>query len=125
MERTLSTTALAALAALDAPRALMMAAPRCCTELMNSPLSHASSLMTSVTGLPLILACLKSGYCVEEWLPQTARLVTAVMSTPAFFASWDLARFSSRRVIANQRSRGTSGALDMPMRQLVLHGLPT
>ena len=54
-----------------------------------------------------------------------ATLVTAVMSTPAFFASWALARFSSRRVMAKNRSRGISGALCMAMRQLVLQGLPT
>src|SRR5271165_6720962 len=125
MEATLSTTALAALAALESPRALMMAAPRCCTEEMNSPLSHATSLMLSATGLPLFLAWVKSGYCVEEWLLQMAWLVTAVIATPAFLASWDLARFSSRRVMANQRSRAMSGALFMAMRQLVLHGLPT
>ena len=56
MERTLSTMAFAALAALDEPRALMMAAPRCWTVEMNSPLSHVSSVMTPVAGLPLILA---------------------------------------------------------------------
>jgi hypothetical protein len=56
MERTLSTTALAALAALEAPRALMIAAPRCCTEVMNSPFSQASSVMTSVAALPPIFA---------------------------------------------------------------------
>src|SRR3954469_25774541 len=109
MEATLSTMALAALAALEAPRALMMAAPRCWTEAMKSPLSHAWSEMTLVAGWPLILAWVKSGYCVAEWFPQMATLVTAVTSTPAFLASCDLARFSSRRVMANQRSRGTCG----------------
>ena len=53
-------------AALDAPRALMMAAPRCCTDEMNSPLSQASSLITLVAGWPLIFAWVKSGYCVAE-----------------------------------------------------------
>jgi len=56
MERTLSTIALAALAALEAPRALMMAAPRCCTALMNSPFNHASSLIRWLAGLPSIFA---------------------------------------------------------------------
>ena len=56
MERTLSTMALAALAALEAPRALMMAAPRCCTVVMKSPFSQASSVMASVAGRPLIFA---------------------------------------------------------------------
>jgi len=35
---------------------LMMAAPRCCTVEMNSPLSQVSSGMAAVAGLPLILA---------------------------------------------------------------------
>src|SRR5215469_7615525 len=125
MERTLSTTALAALAALEAPRALIIAAPRCWTVEINSPLSQASSLMTSVADLPLTLALVKSGYWVAEWLPQMVMLVTAVTSTPAFLASWALARFSSRRVMAKKRSRGMSFALFMAMRQLVLQGLPT
>ena len=56
----------AAEAAEEAPRALIMAAPRCCTVVMKSPLSHSVSLMTSVTGLPPILALVKSGYWVEE-----------------------------------------------------------
>ncbi len=43
MLRTVSITALAALAALDWPRAAMIAAPRCCTVAMKSPCSHASS----------------------------------------------------------------------------------
>src|ERR1043165_2329847 len=55
-ERTESTTAFAALAALESPRALIIAAPRCCTEVMNSPSSHALSEMTSVAALPLIFA---------------------------------------------------------------------
>src|SRR5258706_103407 len=66
-----------------------------------------------------------SGYCVAEWLPQMAMLVTTCTGTPAFFASWVFARFSSRRVMANQRSAGRSGALRRAIRQLVLHGLPT
>ncbi len=40
-------------------------------------------------------------------------------------ASWLFARFSSRRVMANQRSLGTSFALFIAMRQFVLHGFPT
>ena len=54
-----------------------------------------------------------------------ARFVTSVTSTPAFFASCVFARFSSRRVIANQRSAGTSFALFIAIRQFVLHGFPT
>src|SRR5438876_8687005 len=92
---------------------------------MKSPFNQDSSLITAVAGLPLIFALKKSGYCVDEWFPQTARLVTAVDSTPALAASWDLARFSSKRVMAKNRSRGISGALFMAIKQLVLHGLPT
>ena len=45
--------------------------------------------------------------------------------TPAFLASCALARLWSRRVIAVKRSAGTSGALDIAIRALVLAGLPT
>jgi len=62
---------------------------------------------------------------VAEWLPQMATLVTEDTGTPAFWASWLLARFSSSLVMANQRSAGTSGALARAMRQLVLQGFPT
>ena len=55
IERTVSTTALAALAALEAPRALMTAAPRCWTVLMNSPFSQASSVMSCGGGLAVDL----------------------------------------------------------------------
>ena len=51
--------------------------------------------------------------------------VTRVISTPALCASWARARFSSRRVIANQRSLGIFFALFIAIRQFVLHGLPT
>ena len=61
MERTLSTTALAALAALDEPRALMMAAPRCWTVEMNSPLSHASSVIDGGGGLAVDLGVVEIG----------------------------------------------------------------
>ena len=44
---------------------------------------------------------------------------------PRLGANCPLARFSSRRVMANQRSPGTSGAFERAMRQLVLQGLPT
>ncbi len=53
---TVSMTALAAEAALEAPRALITAAPRFCTVSMNGPLSHASSRITSVAGRPPIVA---------------------------------------------------------------------
>ena len=103
----------------------MIAAPRCCTVAINSPCNQASSVMRWVAGWPSIRALVKSGYWVAEWLPQMATLVTAVTATPALRASWALARFSSRRVIAKKRSRGTPAELCMAMRQFVLQGLPT
>ena len=48
--------ALAAEAADDWPRALMIAAPRFCTIGVNSPASQASSAMTSAAGRPPISA---------------------------------------------------------------------
>ncbi len=54
-----------------------------------------------------------------------ARLVTAVTSTLAFWASCVLARFSSSAVMAKKRFAGTPGALFMAMSELVLHGFPT
>ena len=124
-ERTVSRTALAADAADDSPRASMIAAPRFCTVEMNPPSNHSVSVITSGTGLPSMRALAKSGNWVAEWFPQMATLLTAETGTPAFLASWDLARFSSSRIMANHRSAGTSGAADRAIRQLVLHGLPT
>ena len=54
--RTVSITALAALAALDWPRAAMIAAPRCCTAPMKSFCSQASSSITSGAGRPPMVA---------------------------------------------------------------------
>ena len=117
--------AAAAEAAEDEPRASMMAAPRFCTVVMKSPRSQSSSPMTPAAGFPPMRALAKSGNWVAEWLPQMATFVTSATGTPAFAASCALARFSSRRVMANQRSAGTSGAFERAMRQLVLQGLPT
>src|SRR6266567_7013638 len=92
----------------DAPRALITAAPRfwhCGTKVFSS---QARSVMTSVAGLPLILALVKSGYCVLEWLPQMVTLVTSSQPTPAFLARAARARLWSSRVIAVQRSAGIS-----------------
>src|SRR5581483_8249208 len=49
--------------------------------------SQARSVMTLVAGLPLILALVKSGNCVFEWLPQMVTQVTAELGTPALAAS--------------------------------------
>ena len=64
----------------------MTAAPRfwhCGTNVFSS---QVRSVMTSVAGLPLILALVKSGYCVLLWLPQMVTQVTSSLATPAFFA---------------------------------------
>ncbi len=117
--------ALAAEAAELRPRALMMAAPRCWMTGMKVSLNQASSAITWLAGWPLIFVLAKSGYIVELWLPQMARLVMAVVSTPALRASWALARFSSSLVIAKKRLCGTPAAAVAAMRALVLQGLPT
>ena len=54
--RTVSTTAFAAEAAEEEPRALMIAAPRCCTAGMKVSFSHSSSLITLSAFLPSIFA---------------------------------------------------------------------
>src|SRR4051812_20915613 len=120
--RTWSTAALAADAALDAPRASMMAAPRCCTVGMNSFSNHVWSFTSSAAFLPLTSAWKMSGYCVAEWLPQIVILRTSLTVVPIFAASWALARLWSSRVMAVKRSAAIFGALLMAMRQLVLAG---
>ena len=64
--------AAAAEAADEAPRALMTAAPRCCTTGMKLSVIHLAST-SDFAGLPATSACERSGYCVEEWLPQMVR----------------------------------------------------
>src|SRR5215475_3790224 len=103
----------------------MTALPRSWQPLTNDVSSQLRSLMTSVAALPLILALVKSGYCVLEWLPQMVMQVTSPLPTPAFFARAATARLWSRRVIALQRSAGIDRPLLYAIRQLVLHGLPT
>src|SRR6516164_3211639 len=107
------------------PRALMTVAPRFCTCGTKVVSSQARSVMTSVAGLPLILALVKSGYWVLEWLPQMVTLVTSSQPTPAFLAKAARARLWSSRVIAVQRSTGMPRPLLTATRQLVLQGLPT
>src|SRR5713101_2544022 len=119
----LLTESSTALAAEDDPLASITAAPRFCTVSMNLPLSQPWSLITSKGERPAILALRASGYCVVEWLPHTPMFLTTPTGTPAFLASSVLARFSSRRVMANHRSGSTSGAFERAIRQLVLHGL--
>src|ERR1700682_720970 len=112
---TESITALAAEAADDKPLASITFAPRVWTSLMNSFFNHPWSVITSKTAVPAIRAFRASGYWVAEWLPQIAMFETTLTGTFAFFASWILARFSSRRVIANHLSAGISGAFERAM----------
>src|SRR5260370_39026432 len=92
---TWSNAPLAADRAELAPRALITAAPRVCTCETNVFSSHARSVMTSVAGRPLILALVKSGYCVLQWLPQMVTQVASPLAAPAFFARAVRARFWS------------------------------
>ncbi len=62
---------------------------------------------------------------MAEWLPQIVILRTLVTATPAFRASCVFARLWSSRIIAVNRSAGTSGALRCAIRQFVFAGLPT
>ena len=55
----------------------MIAAPRCCTVVTNSPLRYSSSLTSSRTDLPPAVAWLTSGYWVDEWLPQMMQFLTS------------------------------------------------
>ena len=122
--RTWSTAALAALAAELAPRASMMAAPRFCTVGMKSSTSQLWSVTTSEAARSPISAWVMSGYWVAEWLPHTTSLVMSVTATPAFLASWPLARLWSSRIIAVNRSAGTPCALVRAISALVFAGLP-
>src|SRR5687767_15203955 len=112
--------AFAADAALEAPRASMIAAPRLATVGMNSSAIHDSSSTASQADSPFTLALTRSGYWVVEWLPQIVMLVMSFTDTSSLLASCASARLWSSRVIAVKRSRGTSGAFDIAIRQLVL-----
>jgi hypothetical protein len=103
----------------------MIAAPRLPTVGMYSSAIHFSSPTASQAESPFTFAFTRSGYIVGEWFPQTPMLVISSTAAPVFFASWALARLWSRRIIAVNRSFGTSGAFEVAIRQLVLAGLPT
>src|SRR5437868_4698487 len=123
--RMWSMAAFAADAADDAPRASMIAAPRCCTVGMKSLSSHFWSPMRSAAFLPLTSAWKTSGYCVAEWLPQIVILVTSVVCAPALAASCARARLWSRRVIAVNRRGSRCFAFCWAISAWVLAGLPT
>src|SRR5210317_460445 len=89
----------AADAALEAPRALMIAAPRCCTYGMK--VSRYQLVSTApATVLPSTSAKRMSGYWVELWLPQITIFAIFEWWVHNLPASWARARLWSRRVIA-------------------------
>src|ERR1700720_3393895 len=114
----------AAEAADELPRASMIAAPRLATVGMKSFSIQFWSLTTSAAFLPLISAWKTSGYWVAEWLPQIVTFLMSVTAAPVFLASCEIARLWSRRVSAENRSRGMLGALVIAISALVLAGLP-
>src|SRR5580765_3492130 len=109
--KTWSIAALAAEAADEAPRTSMISAPRLATRGMNSSASHAVSTW-SATGLPAASAWKTSGYWDAEWLPQIVTRRISPTGVASLSDSWATARLWSRRVIAVNRSAGTSGAAD-------------
>src|SRR3954466_12123571 len=114
----------AADAADDEPRASMIAAPRLATVGLKVFSSQSWSPTTSAAFLPATSAWKRSGYWVTEWLPQIVIFLMSVTGAPVFSASWEIARLWSRRVSAEKRSCGMSGALVMAISALVLAGLP-
>ena len=122
--RAASTVADAAEAAEDEPRASMIAAPRLATVGMKSFSIHAWSPTTSAAFWPPTSAWNRSGYCVAEWLPQIVIFLISVTAAPVLRATWEMARLWSRRVRAENRSAGMSGALVLAISALVLAGFP-
>ena len=116
--------ALPAEAAELAPRAAMMAEPRLATVGMKSFFTHSSSTRDGAA-LPSTVANVMSGTMAGEWLPQTAMCSIEATGAPVFSASCDMARFWSRRSMAEKHFGSRSGAFFMAIQALVLHGLPT
>ena len=85
----------------------MMAAPRFATAGMKSSSIQAGS---SATGAPSKRSCDASGTWLVEWLPQIVIRDKRPTPTPRWAASCASARLWSSRVIAVNRSGGTSGA---------------
>src|SRR5512134_136022 len=108
--RMWSMAALAALAAEEAPRASMMAAPRLPTVGMYVPLYQASSFTRALAFWPATVAKRMSGYMVGEWLPHTTIFCTSDTVLPVRAASWDTARLWSRRIMEVKFFFGRSGA---------------
>src|SRR5258708_21336731 len=123
--RTWSIAALAALAAEESPRASMIAAPRFCTVGMTVASSQAWSLIIGQTFLPSTSAWKMSGYCVAEWLPQTVTLRIAETGLLTFWASCEVARLWSSRIMPVNCEGLRLGAFFIAIRQFVFAGLPT
>ena len=102
----------------------MIAAPRLATVGMKVFSSQSWSPTVSAAFLPATWALNRSGYWVAEWLPQIVILVMSVTGAPVLAASCEIARLWSRRVSAENRSCGMSGALVIAISALVLAGLP-
>merc|ERR1712062_294763 len=77
-------------------------APRFWTMGMNSFWIQESLLIRLTTDLPLIVAWNASGNWVELWLPQMVIFRTSWTRAPTLSASWEDARFWSRRVMAEK-----------------------
>ncbi len=78
----------------------MMAAPRCCTTGMKVSSIHFWST-SDFAGLPPTVACERSGYCVEEWLPQMVSLRMSVVWRTGL-----LGQLRQRAVVIQARHRG-------------------
>ena len=102
----------------------MIAAPRLATVGMKVFSIQSWSPTTSAAFLPPTSAWKMSGYCVAEWLPQIVIFLMSVTAAPVLAASCEIARLWSRRVSAENRSCGMSGALVIAISALVLAGLP-
>src|SRR3954453_10559582 len=113
----------AAEAADEDPRASMIAAPRLATVGMKALSTQSWSPTTSAAFLPPISAWKTSGYWVAEWLPQIVIFLMSVTAAPVLAASCEIARLWSRRVSAENRSCGMSGALLRAIRGLGLGGV--
>ena len=102
----------------------MIAAPRFCTVGMKSFSSQSWSPTTSAAFCRRPRRGTGRGTGSRSGCPRSSSLRISVTLTPVLCASWAIARLWSRRVIAEKRSRGMSGALLIAISALVLAGLP-
>ena len=127
--RMWSQAELAAESALDNFLALMIAAPRCWTVVMNSPFNHSSFLTSSRTGFSpdevCTLAWLTSGYCVDEWFPQMITFLTSDTGTLNLSEIWPKALLWSSLVRQVMFFSGMDGANSFRINALVFAGFAT